>query len=115
MPMPVTIWLARKVMLSHACSSAIGMTARTPTNKPMTGLPLANEAIAPANAPVSIMPSILMFSTPAFSLTSSPVAANINGMARRMLEPMKTAINSSVIVLPLCCDQSRTMIRPAAR
>ena len=83
MPMPVTIWFARSVMLSQACSSATGSTASTPISRPSIGLPVAHEPIAPAKAPVSIIPSTLMFSTPARSLTSSPVAASSSGIARR--------------------------------
>ena len=114
MPMPVTIWLARSVMLSQACSNATGSTASTPMARPSIGLPVAQAPMAPPKAPISIMPSTLMLSTPARSLTSSPVAASTSGMARRMLEPMKTASISSLIVRPPCAGRSRTLRRPAA-
>ena len=51
-----------------------------------TGLPVSQKPIAPTNAPISIMPSRLMLSTPARSLTSSPVAASSIGVARRIDE-----------------------------
>ena len=102
MPMPVTIWLARSVMLRQACSNATGSTAATPIASPSIGLPVAQAPIAPAKAPVSIIPSTLMLSTPARSLTSSPVAASSSGIARRRLEPDEhRAAISSVIALPL--------------
>ena len=97
MPIPVTIWLARSVLLSTACSSATGKTATMPINRPSGGLPVAQAPTAAANAPVSIMPSILIFSTPARSLTSSPVPASNSGTARRNDEPMKTANSSQVM------------------
>ena len=117
MPMPVTVWFAPSVLLSQACSSATGITASTPTSKPSkpsNGLPVYSEAMAPAKAPVSIIPSTLMFSTPARSLTSSPVAASNSGSASRRLDPMNTASISSVI----WCFRGRaasTPPRPASR
>ncbi len=46
---------------------------------PSIGLPVAQAPIAPAKAPISIMPSTLMLSTPARSLTSSPVRREHQG------------------------------------
>ena len=54
---------ARSVMLKNDWSKATGNTTMTPITPN-----------APANAPVSIMPSTLMFKTPARSLTNSPMA-----------------------------------------
>ena len=96
MPMPVTIWFARSVTLRNACSAATGATATTPMTRPISGLPVAHAPTAAAKAPVSIMPSRLMLSTPARSLTSSPMPASSSGAARRIDEPTKTA-NSQVI------------------
>ena len=64
MPMPVTIWFARSVTLRNACSAAIGATATTAMTRPISGLPVAQAPTAAAKAPVSIMPSRLMLSTP---------------------------------------------------
>ena len=113
MPMPVTIWFAPSVLLSQACNSATGNTASTPISRPSNGLPVYSEPIAPAKAPVSIIPSTLMFSTPARSLTSSPVAASSSGNASRRLEPIKTANISSVIANSPDCAAS-TPHRPAS-
>ncbi len=95
MPMPVTIWFACSVTLSQAWSKAIGSTAATAMTSPSSGCPVASDPIAPANAPVSIIPSMLRLRTPARSLTSSPRAPNSIGMARRTLEPAKSAASAS--------------------
>src|ERR1700684_3467491 len=114
MPMPVTIWLARSVLLRTACNSATGATAIMPIRRPIAGLPVAQAPTAAPNAPVNIMPSMLMLSTPARSLTSSPVPARKSGTASRTDEPMNTANNSQVMApsLALPDEISRAGERP---
>src|ERR1700691_5882656 len=97
MPMPVTIWLARSVLLRTACNNATGATATTPIRRPIAGFPVAQAPPPAPNAPVNIIPSMLMLSTPARSLTSSPVPARKSGTASRTDEPMNTANNSQVM------------------
>src|SRR3954468_486630 len=97
MPMPLTIWFACRLTLSHACSSAIGSTAATAMTRPSSGCPVQSDPIAPAKAPISIIPSRLRLSTPARSLTSSPSALNSIGIARRRLDATNSANRLSVV------------------
>jgi len=63
---------------------------------------LLNEiGMAAAKADVSIIPSMLMLSTPARSLTISPMPASSSGVARRIDEPRKTANSSQLIAAPI--------------
>ena len=62
---------------------------------------MAQEPTAAAKAEVSIMPSMLILSTPARSLTISPMPASSNGVASRIDEPRKTANNSQVMAAPI--------------
>jgi hypothetical protein len=101
MPMPDTIWLARSVLLSTACNSAIGCTARMPSNSPSSGSPVAQEPTAAAKADVSIIPSMLILSTPARSLTISPMPASSKGVASRIDDPRNTANNSQLMAAPI--------------
>ena len=69
-------------------------------------MPVAG-ATAATKAALSIMPSMPMLSTPARSLTSSPIAAKSSGVASRIDEAMKTAISVSSSCAPsLRVDQN---------
>jgi len=69
------------------------------TRRPRVALPVTAAAANPNTAPISIMPSIPKLRTPDRSQMSSPVAANIKGVAAVIIVMMEARM-SSVIVEP---------------
>ena len=69
------------------------MPAATPARNPTSGMPLACAAPKPAAAATSIMPSMPRFTTPLFSLTTTPVAANSSGVPALSVAATSDAIS----------------------
>ena len=66
---------------------------KTPAvRSPTTQLPLQTEPQMPKNAPVSIMPSRPMFTTPERSEKMPPIAANASGVAKRSIDASTPAV-----------------------
>ena len=120
MPMPVTIWLARSVMLSQACSRATGSTATTPIASPSSGLPGgpgADRAAEGADQHHALDAHVEHAGALADQLAGAPRAAAASpgaGSSRRRPRAI-----SSVIVVPPCAlsiqkavPASIRMIRP---
>ena len=78
---PETIWSARSVTEKIACSRPITPPAASPMKMPPTQLEVMSAPQAPKNAPVSIIPSRPMLTTPARSDVTPPSAANVSGVA----------------------------------
>ena len=78
---PETIWSARRLTAKTACSRPITPPAASPMRMPPTQLEVTSAPQAPKNAPVSIMPSRPMFTTPERSDVTPPSAANVSGVA----------------------------------
>ena len=107
-PMPTTNWFARSVTLRIACIHANTRLHATPAMTPAIGLFVSHETSAAVKAELSIIPSRLRFSTPARSLSSSPVPASRIGMARRRPDATNTTNASSISGLPCGPGARRT-------
>ena len=78
---PETIWSARSETAKMACTSPRAAPAASPMAMPPIQLDVRSAPQAPKNAPVSIMPSRPMLTTPARSEVTPPSAAKISGVA----------------------------------
>ena len=81
MAVPPTIWSERREMEKNACRSAIRAPASTPIASPSGHAPVTSEPQTAKNAPVSIIPSRPMFTTPERSENSPPIEAKTSGVA----------------------------------
>ena len=84
--MPLTIWSARRLIETNAWIRA----ARPPAATAAARMPSGHESSLSAariakNAPISIIPSSPMFTTPERSLNMPPSAANVSGVAYRSI------------------------------
>src|SRR5712675_3474153 len=78
---PVATWLTASPSVISAKISDIRMPAAMPHSAPMMTEPVSQAPPKPQAAPTIIMPSTPRLSTPARSVTSSPVAASSSGVA----------------------------------
>jgi hypothetical protein len=62
---------------------------------PTTHEPLFSAPTMPKNAPVSIIPSSAMFTTPLRSENMPPIAANVSGVAKRSIASRMPPVNTS--------------------
>ena len=76
---PDTVWSARKFIDAIACKSASKPPEIPAHNNPSHAFPVKYPTVAPASAPMLIMPSIPMFITPHFSDITPPIAASVSG------------------------------------
>src|SRR5258708_7913031 len=74
--MPLTIWSALKLIETMACTRAIKPPAIIAPITPPITLCVAKALITPAYAPVSIMPSMAIFTTPLRSEMTPPNAGS---------------------------------------
>src|SRR5205814_43408 len=80
---PLTICSARSVIEKKACTNAIAPPAAIPISRPRNHEPVMSAPKIPKKAPVSIMPSRAMFTTPERSDTMPPSAPKVSGVAQR--------------------------------
>ena len=78
---PETIWSARRLTAKTACSRPISAPAARPMKMPPSQLDVTSAPQAPKNAPISIIPSSPMFTTPERSDVTPPSAAKVSGVA----------------------------------
>ena len=79
--MPPTIWSLRNEIEKIACSSPISPPAPSAIRMPSTHEPVTSDPQTAKKAPMSIIPSSPMFTTPERSENSPPRAANASGVA----------------------------------
>jgi hypothetical protein len=82
---PPTIWSARRVTEKIACTSASTPPAAMPMRSPGSHEPVMSAPKIAKYAPISIMPSMPMFTTPERSHTIPPRAPNSSGVAKRSI------------------------------
>jgi hypothetical protein len=80
---PETIWSARRLTANTAWSSPMTPPATRPMTIPPIQLCVMSAPQAPKNAPVSIIPSRPMLTTPDRSEMTPPSAPNVSGVAKR--------------------------------
>ena len=86
-------------------SSPKSMPTQAAANTPNQMDPVENVNRNPVMAPISMMPSIPRFRTPARSDRISPRVANMIGVAIRMVAPISPEINAiSKISLIICAS-----------
>ena len=76
---PEMVWSAFSLTVAHACSAPNTAPARPPQKNKIQGSDVKCETVAPTNAPMVIMPSMPMLTTPLFSEKHEPSAANSSG------------------------------------
>ena len=77
---PVATWLTASPSVSAAKTSDSSVPATMPHSAPMSVEPVSSAPPKPQAAPMIIMPSTPRLSTPARSVTSSPMAAISSGV-----------------------------------
>ena len=92
---PLTIWSARRWIEKNAWISASSAPKSMAISRPTTQLPLQIEPQTAKNAPISIIPSSPMFTTPERSEKIPPIAANASGVANRSVEASSPAVSTS--------------------
>src|SRR3954447_21684179 len=92
---PVATWLTASPSAISAKTSDINVPATMPNSAPMKMEPVSHAPAKPDAAPMIIMPSTPRLSTPARSVTSSPVAAIKSGVEAARIE--RTMASSSPI------------------
>ena len=97
---PPTIWSARKVIEKKACSRPKTPPERIPIARPVIQLPVTSAPQIAKNAPVSIMPSSPMFTTPERSENSPPRDAKRSGVAYRSAAPKSAPQTTAVSRFP---------------
>ena len=93
MATPEMVWLPCRWMEATAWSTAMAAPASPPIKNPSHGLPVKYPTAVATNAPIVIMPSMPMLSTPERWVMTPPSAAKMRGaeyirvilMASRML------------------------------
>src|SRR5882724_9083387 len=85
---PVATWLTARPSVNIAKISDSNVPATMPQRAPMIIEPVSQAPPNPQAAPTIIMPSTPRFSTPARSVTSSPVAAINSGVEAASTERM---------------------------
>src|SRR4030042_6109891 len=93
---PDTIWSPLIVTLRKAWMRAIRAPAATAMSTPSQTLPVKKAPTTPAKAPVSIMPSRPMFTTPERSEKMPPMAVKTRGVARRTAAAKNAAVKNSI-------------------
>ena len=78
---PETIWSARRLTAKTACRRPMAPPAAMPMRIPPIQLEVTSAPQAPKKAPISIIPSRPMFTTPERSDVTPPSAANVSGVA----------------------------------
>jgi hypothetical protein len=78
---PLTIWSARRLIETNAWISAVRPPATIAAASPSHHELSLSAARIAKNAPISIIPSSPMFTTPERSLNMPPIAANVSGVA----------------------------------
>ena len=83
---PEMTWSARKWIDQIAWRSAIAPPDRIPTSSPRTHESSLSAAMIPKKAPINIIPSSPMFTTPERSEIIPPSAPKISGVAKRSID-----------------------------
>ena len=103
---PLTIWSERSVTENTAWMSPSSPPKSMAMNSPTTQEPLQTAPQMPKNAPASIIPSSPMFTTPARSESTPPMAANASGVAKRSIDANRPAVKMlSTVSASFDCTQ----------
>src|SRR5215218_9565731 len=92
---PPTIWSARRWIAKKAWTSASSPPEAIAIATPQTQLPVLSAPQMPQNAPISIMPSRPMFTTPERSENIPPSAAKVSGVAKTSIEAIRLGVKTS--------------------
>ena len=76
---PEMVWSALSLTVASACNAPNSAPASPPHRNEIHGIPVKWPTVAPTNAPIVIMPSMPMFTTPLVSEKQDPSAANSKG------------------------------------
>ncbi len=96
---PETIWSARRWIAKTACTSASMAPKKAAPTSPSSHVPVLSAAQMPKNAPISIIPSSPMLTTPARSEIRPPSAPNVSGVAY-----WSVPANSPAVTTPTTVD-----------
>jgi hypothetical protein len=91
---PPTIWSARRWIAKTACTTASRPPEMIPITSPPTQLPVLSAPQIPQNAPISIIPSRPMFTTPERSENMPPIAAKVSGVAKTSIDAIRLAVKT---------------------
>ena len=108
---PLTIWSERSVTENTAWMSPSSPPKSMAMNSPTTQEPLQTAPQMPKNAPASIIPSSPMFTTPARSESTPPMAANASGVAKRSIDANRPAVKMlSTVSASFVCTQTAASV-----
>ncbi len=108
---PETIWSARRWIAKIACTRASSAPKKAAPTSPSSHEPSLSAHMMPKNAPVSIMPSRPMLTTPARSEIRPPSAPKVSGVAYWSVPAKRPAVTIATTVER--CAFSITKARPA--
>ena len=91
---PPTIWSALRWIAKKACTSASNPPEAIAIATPHTQLPVLSAPQIPQKAPISIMPSRPMFTTPERSENIPPIAAKVSGVAKTSIDAIRLAVKT---------------------
>ena len=86
---PPTIWSARRWIAQTAWMNAIVPPASMAIRTPVHQWPVLSAPQMPQNAPISIIPSSPMFTTPERSENMPPIEAKASGVAKRRVAAIR--------------------------
>ena len=81
-------------MAKNACTRASPPPAAAAIARPQTQLPVLSAPQIPQKAPISIIPSRPMFTTPERSENIPPTAANVSGVAKTSIWAIRLAFQT---------------------
>ena len=91
---PPTIWSARRWIAKKAWTSASAPPEAIAIRTPQTQLPVLSAPQMPQKAPISIIPSRPMFTTPERSENIPPSAPKVRGVAKTSIEAIRLAVKT---------------------
>ena len=92
--MPPTIWSARSWIAKNACTSASSPPESIAISTPQNHQPVLSAPQMPQKAPISIIPSRPMLTTPERSENMPPIAPNVSGVAKTSIEAIRLAVKT---------------------
>ena len=98
---PEMTWSARKWIDQIAWSSAAAPPERIPTSSPRTHESSLSAAMTAKKAPISIIPSRPMFTTPERSEIMPPSAPKMSGVAKRSMDAKSADQTTTASSLPM--------------
>src|SRR5262245_18645889 len=100
---PPTIWSARRWIAKKAWTSASRPPESIAIPTPQTQLPVLSAPQMPQKAPISIIPSRPMFTTPERSEKMPPSAAKVSGVAKTSIDAIRLAVKTVFRLPTLDC------------